>query len=43
MASNKRRCIKNMLHEWVTINEYRTHILKQCERCKCKYWKARRN
>ena len=41
MNTRPGRCIKNMQHEWETIVEYATHILKQCTRCNVKHWKAR--
>lgn len=43
MSSRKRNCIKNMSHEWETIDELPSHIVKQCWRCKVKTWKPRRD
>ena len=43
MTTNNRSCIKNMQHEWELVETYRTHLLKQCWRCKVKRWQPRRN
>ena len=41
MSSSNRKCIKNMQHEWETVEQYETHIVKQCSRCKTKHYKHR--
>lgn len=36
-----RKCIKNFVHEFETVNETSSHLVKQCWRCKIKTYKAR--
>ena len=37
-----KKCLKNHAHIFVTVEEYDTHIVKQCTRCHTKNWQARR-
>lgn len=43
MSSNNRKCIKNMQHEWDTVAEHPSHIVKECWRCRAKRYIARNN
>ena len=39
--STKKRCLKNLAHEFEKVNETPSHIVNQCWRCKIKTYKAR--
>ncbi len=39
--STKRKCIKNFVHEFETVEQTSTHIIKQCTRCRIRTYKAR--
>ena len=41
MSNYGRKCIKNMQHEWETVEEYPSHIVKQCLRCHVEHYKYR--
>ena len=41
ITMSHQKCLRNLDHEWETVSETETHILKQCERCNVKNWKYR--
>ena len=40
MAS--RKCLKNHAHMYETVEEYQSHLVKQCARCNSKIWVHRK-
>ena len=40
---SKRRCLNGRQHLWTEVLAYRTHVVKECDRCHTKNWQINRN